>query len=134
MLLIPCICKVGAAVEFGLRFWNSQRWSRPKKTLALKYWFWDTDTFFSSVLRMLIILQKYFGLIWEFVLQNIFKQVGYGWKSDWELSLSSTLKCVVPIQCCGSWSGSKLDPYSGTLCIQIRIPNTDQDPHRQKTG
>ena len=32
-------------------------------------------------------------------------------------------------QCCGS--GSVLDPYSGALCIRIRIRNTDPfpDPH-----
>ena len=32
------------------------------------------------------------------------------------------------MQCCGS--GSKLDPFSGTLRIRIRIRNTDPDPHR----
>ena len=31
-------------------------------------------------------------------------------------------------QCCGF--GSKLDLYSGTLWIRIRITNTDPDPHR----
>ena len=40
-------------------------------------------------------------------------------------SLQRTLDSHV--QCCGS--GSKLDPYSRTLWIQICIPNPDPDPY-----
>ena len=34
-------------------------------------------------------------------------------------------------QCCGSGSGSVLDPYSGASWIRICIRNTDLDPHMQ---
>ena len=54
------------------------------------------------------------------------------------LSFSPTIHCkpslLAPLytlnQCCGS--GSKLDPYSATLWIRIRIRNTDPDPHYEK--
>ena len=35
-------------------------------------------------------------------------------------------------QLCGS--GSKLDPYSSTFWIRIRIPNTDSDPHNYESS
>ena len=48
----------------------------------------------------------------------------------WHFTDGSWIRTKNPLttnQCCGS--GSKLDPYSATLWIRIRIPKTDPDPH-----